>query len=141
MPTHQEVLDYLVELEAYQLETLMDDVYRLREDPAPMPAVYVGDPHFQDYTYQVIITGIPRSKRVIAMKTLREMTGCSLRQVREAVDNLPYVVEDGLDQDRAEAVQRMFVGMGFDVTYVKQAEHCTTMTMQIERPFQAPKPT
>ena len=54
--------------------------------------------------------------KVKVIKVVRELTGLGLKEAKEAVDNAPKVVKEGISKEEAEAIKAKFEAEGAKVT-------------------------
>ncbi len=56
------------------------------------------------------------SEKVKVIKAVRELTGLGLKQAKEAVDNAPKVLKQGVSKEEAEAAKKALEEVGAKVT-------------------------
>ena len=56
------------------------------------------------------------SEKVKVIKAVRELTGLGLKEAKEAVDNAPKVLKQGVSKEEAEAAQKALEEVGAKVT-------------------------
>jgi large subunit ribosomal protein L7/L12 len=65
--------------------------------------------------FDVELTDVGPNK-VKVIKVVRELTGLGLKEAKEAVDNAPKVVKEGISKEEAEAIKAKFEAEGAKVT-------------------------
>ena len=65
--------------------------------------------------FDVELTEVGPNK-VKVIKVVRELTGLGLKEAKEAVDNAPKVVKEGISKEEAEAIKAKFEAEGAKVT-------------------------
>ena len=66
--------------------------------------------------FDVELTEVDASTKVKIIKAVRELTGLGLKEAKEAVDNAPKVLKQGVSKEKAEAAKKALEEVGAKVT-------------------------
>ena len=66
--------------------------------------------------FDVELTEVDASTKVKIIKAVRELTGLGLKEAKEAVDNAPKVLKQGVSKEEAEAAKKAREEVGAKVT-------------------------
>ena len=66
--------------------------------------------------FDVELTEVDASTKVKVIKAVRELTGLGLKEAKEAVDNAPKVLKQGVSKEEAEAAKKALEEVGAKVT-------------------------
>ena len=66
--------------------------------------------------FDVELTEVDASTKVKIIKAVRELTGLGLKEAKEAVDNAPKVLKQGVSKEEAEAAKKSLEEVGAKVT-------------------------
>ena len=66
--------------------------------------------------FDVELTEVDASTKVKIIKAVRELTGLGLKEAKEAVDNAPKVLKQGVSKEEAEAAKKALEEVGAKVT-------------------------
>ena len=66
--------------------------------------------------FDVELTEVDASTKVKIIKAVRELTGLGLKEAKEAVDNAPKVLKQGVSKEEAEAAKKALEEAGAKVT-------------------------
>ena len=55
-------------------------------------------------TYDVVITAVADSEKILAIQGVREVTGLGLKDAKELVENMPSVVKEGISKTKADEI-------------------------------------
>ena len=112
-----ENLSNLTVLECYQLAKIMKDEYGIVPNtkvlgvnisPVPTPVVV------EKTTFDVVLKSTGTNKLNI-IKSIKEMTGQSLLEIKNLVDNVPVKLKENISKEEASDLQKILTELGAEI--------------------------
>ena len=124
MPTQEQIVEALGQLSVLELIALtkcLEDKWGIRADAMPLPGAYplpliLREGEEQTEFDAVLVDAGPRN--IDLMRTIRTITGLGLKDVKElveAVPQLPQLLKEGLSKADAEALREQCEAAGAKV--------------------------
>lgn len=66
--------------------------------------------------FDVELTSFPSGKKIHIIKSIRVITGASLREAKEIVEEAPKIIKEAISETDAEEIKRMLEADGAEVT-------------------------
>ena len=113
-----ENLSNLTVLECYQLAKIMKDEYNIvpnttvlgvNVSPVPTPEIEVEQTEFD------VVLKSAGLRKLPVIKLIKEMTGQSLLEIKNLVDNVPTKLKEGIPKDEAFTLQDSLVSIGAEI--------------------------
>ncbi|MDR2300441.1 MAG: 50S ribosomal protein L7/L12 [Deltaproteobacteria bacterium] len=122
MTTKAEVIEFLKNMTVIELSELIKDIEETFgvSAAAPVVAAAVGvsaeaaAPVEEQTEFSVILTAAGAQK-VSVYKEVRTITALGLKDAKEAVDNPPLTVKEGVSKDEAEKLKKQLEAVGASV--------------------------
>jgi large subunit ribosomal protein L7/L12 len=114
-----EDLSNLTVLQCYQLAKIMKEEYGIEPNtkvigvnvsPIPTPKIEV-----EKTTFDVILKSAGSTNKLGVIKSIKEMTGQSLLEIKTLVDNAPSKLKENVSKDEAEALLNTLKELGAEV--------------------------
>jgi len=114
-----EDLSNLTVLQCYQLAKIMKEEYGIEPNtkvlgvnvsPIPTPKVEV-----EKTTFDVILKSAGSTNKLGVIKSIKEMTGQSLLEIKTLVDNAPSKLKENVSKDEAEALLNTLKELGAEI--------------------------
>jgi large subunit ribosomal protein L7/L12 len=114
-----EDLSNLTVLQCYQLAKIMKEEYGIEPNtkvlgvnvsPIPTPKIEV-----EKTTFDVILKSAGSTNKLGVIKSIKEMTGQSLLEIKTLVDNVPSKLKENVSKDEAEALLNTLKELGAEV--------------------------
>ena len=116
-----ENLSNLTVLECYQLAKIMKEQYGIEPttkvmgvniSPVPQPKVEIEQTEFD-----VVLKSAGTVNKLMVIKTIKEMTGMSLLEVKNLVDNSPSKLKEKVSKDEALSLQNTLKELGAELKF------------------------
>lgn len=62
--------------------------------------------------FDVVLLSVPAEKKIALLKVIRTITGMGLKEAKDFVDNLPQVVQSGLNEEAAAILKQQLEETG-----------------------------
>ena len=62
--------------------------------------------------FDVVLTGYQDGRKITVIKEIRIHTGLGIIEAKAAVENLPYVIKDSIDEKSANELKARFIDIG-----------------------------
>ena len=120
----EKITNILEEIKSLTILELNDLVKAVEEEFGVSAAAPVGvvaaagaaAPAAEEKTeFDVVLAGFDASKKIGIIKVVREITGLGLKEAKEAVDNAPKTLKEGVSQDEAESIKAALTEAGATV--------------------------
>ena len=114
-----EDLSNLTVLQCYQLAKIMKDEYGIEPNteivgvnvsPIPTPEIEV-----EKTIFDVVLKSAGSTNKLGVIKSIKEMTGQSLLEIKTLVDNAPSKLKENISKDEAFALLNVLKELGADV--------------------------
>ena len=103
--------------EDFAIVPLLKEKWNISDDPILVPVSIETTPVKEEQTeFNVVLIGIS-ADRMGAIKLIREVTGLSLSDSKNALDKLPYTLKKYLSKAAAEAIETKFKAIGAFVEF------------------------
>lgn len=111
-----EDISNLTVLECYQLAKILKEEYGISPktqvmginvNPVPLPK--------EKTTFDVTLKSLGMASKLNVVKTLKDLTGKSLLEAKNLVDNLPCKIKEGVDKDEATALENSLKELGAEI--------------------------
>ncbi len=118
--TKEDVLEYISNLSVLELSELVkefEEKFGVSAQPVAVAGVGGGDAggSAEEKTeFDVILTGAGE-KKINAIKAVRALTGLGLKEAKEAVENVPATIKEGVSKEDAEAAKAALEEAGASV--------------------------
>ena len=108
--TKEDVLEFISGLSVLELSELVkefEEKFGVSAQPVAVAggAAAGGDAGADQTEFNVIITDAG-AKKIGVIKVVRALTGLGLKEAKEATENLPSTVKEGVDKETAEAAKK-----------------------------------
>ncbi len=120
----EKITNILEEIKSLTILELNDLVKAVEEEFGVSAAAPVGvvaaagavAPAAEEKTeFDVVLAGFDASKKIGIIKVVREITGLGLKEAKEAVDNAPKTLKEGVSKDEAESIKAALTEAGATV--------------------------
>ena len=114
-----EQLSNLTVLECYQLAKIMKEEYGIEPNtkvlgvnisPVPTPVMVV-----EKTTFDVVLKSAGSTNKLGVIKSIKEMTGQSLLEIKTLVDNAPSKLIENISKDEAMALYNTLKELGAEI--------------------------
>ncbi|MDR0355472.1 MAG: 50S ribosomal protein L7/L12 [Deltaproteobacteria bacterium] len=121
--TKAEVIDFLKNMTVLELSELIKDIEETFGVTAAAPVAVAAmgaapgeaaAPVEEQTEFSVVLTAAGATK-VAVYKEVRTITSLGLKEAKDAVDNPPMVVKEGLSKDEANKIKAQLEGVGASV--------------------------
>lgn len=108
--TKEDVLEYISGLSVLELSELVkefEEKFGVSAQPVAVAGAAGGDAAggaAEQTEFNVVITDAG-AKKIGVIKVVRGLTGLGLKEAKEACENLPSVIKEGVDKETAEAAK------------------------------------
>ena len=116
----QQIIDALKEMTVLELSELVKELEEVFGVSASAPMMMAGpagadaDAPAEKTEFDVILES-PGSKKIQAIKAVREITGLGLKEAKALVDDAPKTVKSGIPKDEAEKIKAQLEEAGASV--------------------------
>lgn len=119
--TKDDVLSYISNLSVLELSELVkefEEKFGVSAAPSVVAAqggVATGSAVVEEKTdFSVIITN-SGDKKINVIKVIREVTGLGLKEAKDASEQVPYVLKEGINKEEAEVIKKKLEEAGAKV--------------------------
>ncbi len=118
--TKEDVLEYISNLSVLELSELVkefEEKFGVSAQPVAVAGVAGGDAGAaaeEKTEFDVVLTGAGE-KKINAIKAVRALTGLGLKEAKEAVENVPATIKEGVSKEDAEAAKAALEEAGASV--------------------------
>jgi large subunit ribosomal protein L7/L12 len=115
--TKEDVLEYISGLSVLELSELVkefEEKFGVSAQPVAVAGGAGGDAGAaaaEQTEFNVVLTDAG-AKKIGVIKVVRALTGLGLKEAKEACENLPSVIKEGVDKETAEAAKAELEGAG-----------------------------
>lgn len=119
--TKEEILDYIGGLSVLELSELVkafEEKFGVSAAPTVVAGAAVvggGAGAVEEKTEFNVVLVDSGANKINVIKVVREVTGLGLKEAKEATENTPHVVKEGVNKDDAEALKKKFEEAGAKV--------------------------
>ncbi len=120
--TTEEIIDALKEMTLLEAKDLVDAICETFGVSADAPAAVAvaapaegGAAAAEKTDFDVVLEGFGDNK-IAVIKVVREITGLGLKEAKEAVENAPATLQEGVAKDKAEEIKAKLEEAGAAVT-------------------------
>ncbi|MDE6959094.1 50S ribosomal protein L7/L12 [Helicobacter apodemus] len=116
----EEVLEYIANLSVIELAELVKDFeekFGVSAAPTVVAGAAVageGAAAEEKTEFDIILTN-SGDKKINVIKVVREVTGLGLKEAKDAVENTPFTVKEGVKKEDADAIKAKFEEAGAKV--------------------------
>lgn len=117
--TKDDVLSYISNLSVLELSELVkefEEKFGVSAAPAVVSAPGVvdsgGTEEKTDFSVVIIDSG---DKKINVIKVIREVTGLGLKEAKDASEQVPHVLKDGINKDEADSIKKKLEEAGAKV--------------------------
>jgi len=108
--TKEDVLEFISGLSVLELSELVkefEEKFGVSAQPVAVAggAVAGGEAAEEKTEFDVVITDAG-AKKINVIKVVRALTGLGLKEAKEAAENVPSTIKEGVDKDTAEAAKK-----------------------------------
>jgi large subunit ribosomal protein L7/L12 len=107
--TKEDVLEFISGLSVLELSVLVkefEEKFGVSAQPVAMAGGAVAAEAAEEQTeFNVIITD-SGAKKIGVIKVIRALTGLGLKEAKDASENLPSTIKEGVDKETAEAAKK-----------------------------------
>lgn len=112
-----EKLSDLKVLELANLKTMLEDKWGVKAQAAVAAVAAApaagGEAAAEESTeFDIILKSVDASKKIAAIKAVREITGLGLKEAKDLVDGAPKVIKEGLAKADAEEAAKKLTDAG-----------------------------
>jgi large subunit ribosomal protein L7/L12 len=116
--TKEDVLEFISGLSVLELSVLVkefEEKFGVSAQPVAMAGgAVVAEAAEEQTEFSVIITSAG-DKKIGVIKVVRALTGLGLKEAKDATENLPSTIKEGVDKETAEAAKKDLVEAGATV--------------------------
>ena len=118
--TKEELFEYIEGLSVLELNELVkefEERFGVSATPMVVPGAAGGEAGGaaeEQTEFDVVLTS-PGAKKINVIKVVREVTGLGLKEAKEAVDNAPTTIKEGVSKEEAEELKKKFEEAGATV--------------------------
>ncbi|RUM63449.1 MAG: 50S ribosomal protein L7/L12 [Sulfurimonas sp.] len=118
--TKEDVLEYISNLSVLELSELVkefEEKFGVSAQPVAVAGVAGADAGAaaeEKTEFDVVLTGAG-DKKINAIKAVRALTGLGLKEAKEAVENVPATIKEGVSKEDAEAAKAALEEAGASV--------------------------
>jgi large subunit ribosomal protein L7/L12 len=116
--TKEDVLEFISGLSVLELSGLVkefEEKFGVSAQPVAMAGGAVVAEAVEEQTeFNVVITDAG-AKKIGVIKVIRALTGLGLKEAKDASENLPSIIKEGVDKETAEAAKKELVEAGATV--------------------------
>ncbi len=118
--TKEELFEYIEGLSVLELNELVKE-FEERFGVSATPMVVAGAAGgeaggaAEEQSEFDVILASPGAKKINVIKVVREVTGLGLKEAKEAVDNAPTTIKEGVSKEEAEELKAKFEEAGASV--------------------------
>lgn len=119
--TKEDVLSYISNLSVLELSELVKD-FEEKFGVSAAPAVIAasggaasGGAAVEEKTEFSVTIVNSGDKKINVIKVIREVTGLGLKEAKDASEQVPHVLKDGINKDEAEAIKKKLEEAGAKV--------------------------
>jgi large subunit ribosomal protein L7/L12 len=116
--TKEDVLEFISGLSVLELSALVkefEEKFGVSAQPVAMAGGAVAAEAAEEQTeFNVVITDAG-AKKIGVIKVIRALTGLGLKEAKDASENLPSIIKEGVDKETAEAAKKELVEAGATV--------------------------
>jgi len=118
-----DVIEYLSNMPVIEMADLIKELEEKWGVEAAAPVAMAAMPMMggdagaaaeEQTEFDVVLTAAGDQK-IQAIKAVREITGLGLKEAKDAVDNLPHTVQEGVSKEEAEAAKEKLMAAGCNV--------------------------
>ena len=117
--TKQEFIDYIKSLTVLELADLVHAVEEEFGVSAAAPVAVVGAAGgaaaAEEQTEFTVVLESAGAEKIKVIKAVREITGLGLKEAKEAVDNAPTNLKEGIEKAEADAIKTQLEEVGATV--------------------------
>jgi len=103
--TKEDVLEFISGLSVLELSELVkefEEKFGVSAQPVAVAgAAVAGEAAAEQTEFNVVLTDVG-AKKIGVIKAVRALTGLGLKEAKEACENLPSTIKEGVDKDVAE---------------------------------------
>jgi len=120
--TKEDVIDFISNMTVLELSGLVKELEEKFGVSAAIPAMAVAAPQAaqdapakeEQTEFNVVITA-SGDKKIQVIKEVRAITSLGLKEAKDAVENLPSVIKEGIPKEEAEKVKAQLESAGATV--------------------------
>ena len=120
--TKEDVIDFISNMTVLELSGLVKELEEKFGVSAAVPAMAVATPQAaqdapakeEQTEFNVVITA-SGDKKIQVIKEVRAITSLGLKEAKDAVENLPSVIKEGIPKEEAEKVKAQLESAGATV--------------------------
>lgn len=117
--TKEDVLEFISGLSVLELSVLVkefEEKFGVSAQPVAMAggAVAAVEAAEEQTEFNVVLTDAG-AKKIGVIKAVRALTGLGLKEAKDATENLPSIIKEGVDKETAEAAKKELVEAGATV--------------------------
>ena len=114
-----EKLSNLTVLECYQLAKIMEQEYGIKPtaNVASVPSIETKEVEkvIEKTQFDVIIKSAGTTNKLGVIKSIKEMTGMSLLEIKNLVDNSPAKLKENVSKDEALTLENTLKALGAEI--------------------------
>jgi large subunit ribosomal protein L7/L12 len=121
--TKEDVIEFISNMTVLELSELVKDLEEKFGVKASAPVMAVAgaapaqaeaQPVEEQTEFSVIITGVG-DKKIQVIKEVRAITSLGLKEAKDAVENLPSTIKEGISKEEAEKIKKQLEEAGATV--------------------------
>lgn len=118
--TKEDVISYISNLSVLELSELVkefEEKFGVSATPTVVAATgnaaaSVATEEKTDFSVVIVNSG---DKKINVIKVIREVTGLGLKEAKDASEQVPHILKDGINKDEAEAIKKKLEEAGAKV--------------------------
>lgn len=117
--TKEDVLDYISNLSVLELSELVKE-FEEKFGVSAAPTVVAGAggaaaPQAEEKTDFTVVIASSGDKKINVIKVIREITGLGLKEAKDAAEQTPHVLKEGVNKEEAESIKKKLEEAGAKV--------------------------
>ncbi len=107
--TKEDVLEFISGLSVLELSVLVkefEEKFGVSAQPVAVAGAAAAGPVAEEQTEFTVVITDSGDKKINVIKVVRALTGLGLKEAKDATENLPSIIKDGVDKETAMAAKK-----------------------------------
>jgi large subunit ribosomal protein L7/L12 len=116
--TKEDVLEFISGLSVLELSVLVkefEEKFGVSAQPVAVAGGAAAGPAAEEQTEFTVVITDSGDKKINVIKVVRALTGLGLKEAKDATENLPSIIKDGVDKDTAMDAKKQLEEAGAKV--------------------------
>lgn len=116
--TKEDVLEFISGLSVLELSVLVkefEEKFGVSAQPVAVAGGAAAGPVAEEQTEFTVVITDAGDKKINVIKVVRALTGLGLKEAKDATENLPSIIKDGVDKDTAQDAKKQLEEAGAKV--------------------------